>query len=126
MSNQIIYTNQAPKPIGPYSQAIEVNGIIFISGQIPLDPETGSVVGDSIELQAKQALRNLKAILHSQGLSTKSLTKTTVFIRDLNFFVDFNKVYEQELDGACPARSVVEVSGLPKNVLVEIEAIACR
>jgi 2-iminobutanoate/2-iminopropanoate deaminase len=126
MSIDIINTTHAPQPIGPYSQAISANGFLFISGQIPLDPVTGLVVGTDISTQAKQALTNLKAVLSSQSLDTNALVKTTVFIRSMASFAEFNMVYEIELGSAKPARSVIEVSGLPKNVLVEIEAIACR
>lgn len=126
MDKRIIITPNAPAPIGPYSQAIDAGAMVFISGQIPLDPQTGEVVGSTIKEQAKQALNNLKAILTSQSLDTTALVKTTVFIRSMTDFAAFNAIYEDEMNGAKPARSVVEVSGLPKNVLVEIEAIACR
>jgi 2-iminobutanoate/2-iminopropanoate deaminase len=99
---------------------------IFISGQIPLDPASGAVTGAAIADQARQALANLKAVLSSQSLGPDALVKTTVFLRSMADFAAFNVVYEEELNGARPARSVVEVSALPKNVLVEIEAIACR
>jgi 2-iminobutanoate/2-iminopropanoate deaminase len=126
MKPKIITTPNAPAPIGPYSQAIVADNLIFISGQIPLDPQTGTVVGTTIQEQAKQALNNLKAILVSQSLDTSALVKTTVFIRSMTDFPAFNAIYEEEFGGWKPARSVVEVSGLPKNVLVEIEAVACR
>ena len=126
MGNKIIFTPNAPAPIGPYSQAIDTGGLIFISGQIPLDPQSGAVVGSTIKEQAKQALNNIKEILVSQSLDTTALVKTTVFIRSMTDFPAFNAVYEESLNGWKPARSVVEASGLPKNVLVEIEAIACR
>jgi 2-iminobutanoate/2-iminopropanoate deaminase len=126
MNKKPLFTPNAPKPIGPYSQAIEAGSLIFISGQIPLDPQTSAVVGITIQEQAKQALNNLKAILISQSLTVTTLVKTTVFLRSMADFPAFNAVYEEELSGWKPARSVVEVSGLPKNVLVEIEAVACR
>jgi 2-iminobutanoate/2-iminopropanoate deaminase len=126
MNHTIIITPNAPKPIGPYSQAIDTGSLIFISGQIPLDPQTSAVVGNTIQEQAKQALNNLKAILVSQSLDATALVKTTVFLKSMADFPAFNAVYEEELSGWKPARSVVEVSGLPKNVLVEIEAVACR
>jgi 2-iminobutanoate/2-iminopropanoate deaminase len=126
MIPRLILTDSAPAPVGPYSQAVECGDLIFISGQIAIDTKTGQVSGSTVREQAALALKNLKAILGSQGLGTGSLVKTTVFLRDMNSFADFNEVYKQELEGACPARSVVEVSGLPKNVLVEIEAVACR
>jgi 2-iminobutanoate/2-iminopropanoate deaminase len=126
MRPEAIFTPQAPKPIGPYSQAITASNLLFISGQIPLDPASGAVVGATIAEQARQALGNLKAILSSQSLGANALVKTTVFLRSMADFTAFNAVYEEALGGAKPARSVVEVSGLPKNVLVEIEAVACR
>ncbi len=121
-----IHTPFAPDPIGPYSQAITAGQFLFVSGQIPLDPATGTVFGDSIVPQARQALHNLMAVLSSQSLGPDALVKTTVFLRSLADFAAFNAVYEEELAGAKPARSVVEVSALPRNVLVEIEAVACR
>jgi 2-iminobutanoate/2-iminopropanoate deaminase len=121
-----IYTSNAPQPVGPYSQGISAGKFVFISGQIPLDPASGAVAGTTIGDQARQALANLKAVLSSQSLGTDALVKTTVFLRSMADFAAFNAVYEAELGGARPARSVVEVSALPKNVLVEIEAIACR
>jgi 2-iminobutanoate/2-iminopropanoate deaminase len=126
MDKKIVFTENAPKPIGPYSQAIVTGDFIFISGQIPLDPKTGAVVGTTIQEQATQALSNLKAILASQSLEVTALVKTTAFIRSMADFPAFNAIYEDALHGWKPARSVVEVSGLPKNVMVEIEAIACR
>ena len=126
MGHSIVYTENAPRPIGPYSQAIESGGVVFLSGQIPLDPKTGAVIGTTIEEQAKAALTNMKAVLSALSLDVTSLVKTTVFLRSMADFAAFNAVYEQELSGWKPARSVVEVSGLPKNALVEIEAIACR
>jgi 2-iminobutanoate/2-iminopropanoate deaminase len=126
MEPSAVFTPNAPKPIGPYSQAVVSGQFLFISGQIPLDPASNAVVGAAIGEQARQAIKNLKAVLSSQSLATDALVKTTVFLRSMADFAAFNTVYEEELAGAKPARSVVEVSGLPKNVLVEIEAIACR
>ncbi len=126
MQASVIRTPTAPQPIGPYSQAAAAGDFVFVSGQIPLDPATGSVSGDTIAPQARLALRNLKAVLASQSLDARALVKTTVFLRSMADFAAFNVVYEEELGGARPARSVVEVSGLPRNVLVEIEAVACR
>jgi len=126
MQTEPILTPNAPQPIGPYSQAVAVGNLVFVSGQIPLDPATGAVVGATIVEQARQALRNLLAILAAQSLDANALVKTTVFIRSMADFAAFNAVYAEELGTAKPARSVVEVSALPKNVLVEIEGIACR
>ena len=121
-----LFTDKAPAPVGPYSQAMQCGDLIFISGQIPLDPLTGEIKGTSTSEQALMVLKNLSAILFSQGLSFSSLVKTTVFLRKMEEFSLFNEVYQRELNGAAPARSVVEVSSLPKGALVEIEAVACR
>ena len=126
MEPSAVFTPNAPKPLGPYSQAVAAGQFLFISGQIPLVPASNAIVGPTIGEQTRQAIKNLKAVLSSQSLETSSLVKTTVFLRSLADFAAFNAAYEEELGGAKPARSVVEVSGLPKNVLVEIEAIACR
>jgi len=122
----VILTEKAPKPIGPYSQAIEVKPLLFVSGQIPLDPVSGAVVQGGFEAQAEAALANLREVLAAAGLSFVNLVKTTVFLRNMSDFSCFNLVYERNMNGAAPARSVVEVSSLPRGVLVEIEAIACR
>ena len=126
MEPSAVFTPNAPKPIGPYSQAVAAGQFLFISGQIPLVPASNALVGPTIGEQTRQAIKNLKAVLSSQSLELSSLVKTTVFLRSMVDFAAFNTVYEEELAGAKPARSVVEVSGLPKNVLIEIEAIACR
>jgi len=126
MSINYLFTDIAPKPIGPYSQAVECGDFVYISGQIPLCPNSGEVVGDDIAAQTKMALANLKAILENASLGFCSLVKTTVFLTDINNFSKFNEIYQQELGEAAPARSVVEVSALPKKVLVEIEAVAYK
>jgi len=126
MSIRPIFTDRAPQPVGPYSQAVEAAPFLFISGQIPLDPLNGTVVGSTTAEQAVAALSNLKAILSAAGLAPHNLVKTTVFLRNMADFSAFNEVYQRELGGAAPARSVVEVSALPKGVLVEVEAVACR
>jgi 2-iminobutanoate/2-iminopropanoate deaminase len=127
MPQQIVMTPHAPQPIGPYSQALVATGeLLFISGQIPLDPATGALAGQSIETQARQALANLKAVLAAGGLSVLNLVKTTVFLRSMADFGAFNAIYEEELGGAKPARSVVEVAALPRGALVEIEGVGCR
>jgi 2-iminobutanoate/2-iminopropanoate deaminase len=126
LESSVVFTPNAPKPIGPYSQAVWAGQFLFISGQIPLVPASNALVGPTIGEQTRQAIKNLKAVLSSQSLDTNSLVKVTVFIRSMVDFAAINTIYEQELAGAKPARSVVEVSGLPKNVLIEIEAIACR
>jgi 2-iminobutanoate/2-iminopropanoate deaminase len=121
-----IFTPRAPQPIGPYNQAIEAGPLVFISGQLPLDPTTGELAGSTIQEQARQALHNLKQVLSAAGLSTATLVKVTVFILRMADFGAFNEVYEKELAGARPARSVVGVAALPRGALLEIEAIACR
>jgi len=126
MSINYLFTDNAPKPIGPYSQAAKAGQFIYISGQIPLCPKSGEVFGDDITAQTKMALSNLRVILENAGLGFNSVVKTTVFLTDINNFSKFNEIYQQELGGAAPARSVVEVSALPKKVLVEIEAVAYK
>jgi 2-iminobutanoate/2-iminopropanoate deaminase len=122
---KIIDTKNAPSAIGPYSQGTVGAGLIFVSGQLPIDPGTGAFVPGGIEEQTKQSLENLTQILKSQGAGLENVLKTTVFLSDMNNFAEMNKVYEEAFAGAkYPARSAVEVARLPKDALVEIEAIA--
>lgn len=121
---EIIATTRAPKAIGPYSQAVKYNGLIFLSGQIPLDPETGDVVGQNVEEQAERVLQNMQGVLEAAGLSLANVVKTTVFLKDLSVFPEMNEVYARYFDSNPPARSTVEVARLPRDVQVEIEAIA--
>ena len=121
----VISTKSAPAAIGPYSQAIEVNGIIYTSGMIPVIPETGEIV-EGIEEQTKQALTNVKNLLESQGSSMDKIIKTSVFIKDMNDFSRINEIYATFFQGDFPARSCVEVARLPKDVKIEIEAIALK
>ncbi len=121
---QIISTDKAPQAIGPYSQAIEVNGLVFTSGVIPINPATGELVTGTVEEQANQAIGNLKALLEAAGTSTDKVIKTTVFIKDMDDFSKVNEVYARFFTKEFPARSCVEVARLPKDVLIEIEAIA--
>jgi 2-iminobutanoate/2-iminopropanoate deaminase len=120
---QLIHTDHAPKAIGPYSQAIIANGLLYTSGQIPLTVE-GNIIEGGIEEQTKQVFANLKAVLEEAGTDLSKVIKTTVFLKDLTTFVDFNAIYEEFFNGHKPARSCVEVARLPKDVLVEIECIA--
>ncbi len=120
---KVIATQKAPAAVGPYSQAYVHNGILYTSGQIPLDPETGAIVGTTIEEQAHQACRNLGAVLEAAGTAYDRVIKTTCFLADMNDFAAFNAVYEQYFTSK-PARSCVAVKTLPKNVLCEIELIA--
>jgi len=121
---QAIHTDKAPAAIGPYSQAIQVGNLLFISGQIPVDPATGAIP-EGIEAQAAQSLTNIKNILAQAGLDMNAVVKTTVFMKDMNDFAAMNGVYAKFFEGTTyPARSAVEVARLPKDVLVEIETIA--
>lgn len=124
MSKKIVSTDKAPGAIGPYSQAVIAGGLVFTSGQIPLNPVTGEIVKDSIEAQARQVLDNLKAVLDAAGTGFKDVVKTTVFIKDMNDFAAVNKVYGEYFQEPYPARSCVEVARLPRDVGVEIEAVA--
>ena len=119
-----INTTKAPAAIGPYSQAIQVDSLVYTSGQIPIDPATGALVEGGIKEQTHQALLNVKAILEVAGLTMRDVVKTTVFMADMNHFADMNAVYAEFFTGHCPARSAVAVKTLPKGALVEIEAIA--
>ena len=120
----IIHTEDAPKAIGPYVQARIANGFLFASGQVPLDPKTGEVVGQSIQEQTTQVLKNIQAILKAANLTADNVVKTTCFLKNMDDFVAFNEVYAAMFSDKLPARSAVEVARLPKDVLVEIEIIA--
>jgi 2-iminobutanoate/2-iminopropanoate deaminase len=122
--SEIIVTKNAPAPIGPYSQAIRVNGLVFVSGQIPVDPDTGRVVEGNIEVQTHRVMKNLSAILTAAGTGLHGVVKTTVFLTNLDDFSAFNRIYEGYFEDVKPARSTVQVARLPKEVLVEVEAIA--
>jgi 2-iminobutanoate/2-iminopropanoate deaminase len=121
---QIINTDKAPQAIGPYSQAIKANGFLFISGQLPVDPQTGEFAPGGIAEQTKQSLENLKAILAVEKLSFDNVVKTTVFLKDMNDFSAMNAVYADCFTQDCPARACVQVAKLPKDALVEIELVA--
>ena len=123
---KIISTEKAPAAIGPYSQAIEVNNMVFTSGVIPIIPETGELVSGGIEEQADQAIGNLAALLAEAGVNMENVIKTTVFIKDMNDFAKVNEVYAKYFTTQFPARSCVEVARLPKDVLIEIEAIGVK
>lgn len=126
MSSRIIQTPSAPAPIGPYSQAVVTGGLVFTSGQIPIDPATGQVVAGDIKAQTEMALKNVQAILEAAGSGLNRVVKTTVFIKDMNEFAAMNEVYGKFFadKASAPARSTVEVARLPKDVRVEIEAVA--
>ena len=127
-----VYTNKAPEPIGPYSQAMRIqfgggySSLMFFSGQIPLDPETSQVVGEDISSQSRQVFENIKAILESSRMEFSEVVKTLVFLTDMEDFESFNRIYEEYFKDHKPARSCVEASKLPKGVKVEVEVIACK
>lgn len=125
MGKKIINTVKAPAAIGPYSQAVFVNNTLFTSGQLPINPETG-LMPESIEEQTKQSLENIKAILEAEGLNMANVVKTTVFLSDMNNFSKMNDIYKEYFTGDFPSRSAVQVARLPKDALVEIEAIAIK
>lgn len=122
---KVICSEKSPGAIGPYSQAIEANGIVFVSGQLPIDAVTG-VMPEGVEAQARQSLENMKHILEAVGLTMDNIVKTTVFLQDMSLFAGMNGVYATYFDGTFPARSAVAVKALPKDALVEIECIAVR
>lgn len=121
---KIINSDQAPQAIGPYSQAVSANGFLFVSGQIPLEPQTGQVVSGGVEVQTHQVFANLKAILAKENLTLDNVVKTTVFLKDMEKFAVMNKIYGEYFTKEYPARICVEVSRMPKDVEVEIDAIA--
>ena len=121
---EIISTDKAPAAIGPYSQAVKVGNLLFTSGMIPIDPESNTLVEGGIEIQAERALNNVKALLEASGTSLDKVVKTVVFIKNMDDFAKVNEIYAKYFTSDFPARSCVEVARLPKDVLIEIEAIA--
>ena len=123
---KIILTKDAPAPIGPYSQAVECNGLLFCSGQIPLDPASGAVVGEGdVEAQTRQVMKNISAVLKAGSVTFNEIIKTTIFLKNMDDFPKVNAIYGESFQAPnFPARSTVEVARLPKNVLVEIEVLA--
>ncbi len=119
-----IKTDKAPAPIGPYSQAIESNGLIFTSGQIAIDPGTNNLIDGDVVAQAKQVFENLKAVLEAAGSSLNHVVKATIYLKNMNDFSQVNEIYAQYFGQAVPARSTVEVARLPKDVLIEVDCIA--
>lgn len=124
MSKKIIYTENAPEPIGPYSQAIRYNDTVYVSGQIALDPKSGELINGSLEIETRQVLKNLEAILSASGSSINNVIKCSIFITDMASFGEINTIYGEYFTANPPARETVEVSGLPKGVRVEISCIA--
>ncbi len=124
MKREAVHTDKAPKAIGPYEQAIKVDGFVFTAGQIPLDPKTGNIVEGDIKAQTRQVLENLKGVLEAAGSSLDRVVKATVFLKNMADFVAMNEVYTEYLGSAKPARSTVAVAELPRGALVEIDLVA--
>ena|ERR1019366_3745475 len=124
MSKQIVNTLKAPLPIGPYSQAVKAGDLLFVSGQIPIDPATNNLVEGSIKDETHQVMKNLKAILDEANITFEHIVKTTIFLSDMGLFAEVNEVYGSYFKGDYPARETVAVKGLPKNVNIEISVIA--
>jgi len=123
---KIINTNNAPAPIGPYSQAVAAGGFVFVSGQIPMNPVTGELVTDDIKTETRQVMENIKAILTEAGIDFTHVVKTSIFLKDMQNFAQVNEVYGTYFNAAFPARETVQVAGLPKNVNVEITVTALK
>ncbi|MBR5318447.1 MAG: RidA family protein [Peptococcaceae bacterium] len=123
---QVIQTNNAPQAIGPYSQAILAGDTLYVSGQIPVVPATGAIVSDNVEEQARQVMENVKAVVEAAGLTLDHVVKTSVFIKNMDDFAKINAVYSEYFKENCPARACVEVARLPKDVQIEMEAIAVK
>jgi 2-iminobutanoate/2-iminopropanoate deaminase len=126
MDKKIINTANAPEPIGPYSQAVQVGNMLFISGQVAINPATGNVEAKDIASETHQVMKNIRAILHEAQMDFNSLVKTTIFLSDMSLFSAVNEVYASYITGDFPARETVAVKGLPKNVNVEISVVAAR
>ena len=126
MKKNVICAPNAPKAIGPYSQAIGAGQVLATSGQLPIDPATGKLVEGDVKAQTEQCFKNIKAILAQAGLTVDNIIKTTVFLADIADFAAMNEVYGQFFTTDCPARAAVEVARLPKDALVEIECVACK
>jgi len=124
MKKSVVETDKAPKAIGPYSQAIQAGNLLFLSGQIPLDPDKGELVKGDIDRQTKQVLENIKGVLESQKLGMEDVVKITIFLKDIENFGRVNEVYSTYFKSSPPARSTVEVAKLPRDVEIEVEAIA--
>ena len=122
--NEALHTEKAPGAIGPYSQAIKAGNMVFVSGQLPVDPATGEFAGEDIVSQTHRSLQNIRAILQSAGLGMEHIVKTTVFLKDMGEFAAMNGAYAEYFEGTCPARAAVQVAALPKDARVEIEAVA--
>ena len=124
MEKEIIISNKVPAAIGPYSSALKIGNLVFVSGQLPIDPVIGEIVKGDIEAQTRRSLENLKVVLESYSIGMENVVKTTIFLKDMNNFSRINKIYGEYFTSQFPARSCVEVSRLPKDADIEIEAIA--
>jgi len=124
LKKRVIQTEEAPKAIGPYSQAIQAGGFLFLSGQIPIDPKTGELVKEDIRQQTQQVLENMRGVLESQSLKMEDVVKVTIFLKDMGSFTQVNDVYSTYFPSSPPARSTVEVARLPRDADIEIEAVA--
>ncbi len=124
--NQPIHTENAPAAIGPYSQAVQAGSLLFVSGQLPIDPATGAFAGEDIAAQTRQALTNIRSILEAAGYTCADVVKTTVLLADIADFAPMNEVYAEFFTRNCPARAAFAVKDIPKGALVEIEAVACK
>ncbi len=124
MDKLIVYTEKAPNPVGPYSQAVKTGNLLFISGQIPIDPQTNALVTESFSKQCRQVLENLKAVILAGGSNLEKVVKVNIYLKDMNNFKELNDIYQEYFGTSKPARACVEVSRLPKDVAVEMEAIA--
>jgi len=124
MDKTAVFTNNAPKPIGPYSQAVKAGGFLFVSGQIAIEPESGHLVLEDIKMEAGQVMKNLESILQVEGLNFSNVVKTSIFLKSMNDFGDVNEIYGSYFKDNQPARETVEVSKLPKDVNVEISVVA--
>ncbi|MGC9071997.1 MAG: RidA family protein [Acidilobus sp.] len=123
---EVLYTDRAPKPVGPYSQAVVAGNLILVSGQVPLDPSTGKLVDGDFEAQVRRAMENVKAILEAAGLSLDDVVKVTAYLKDPSKFQDFNRVYSEYFKGSFPARTTIFVADLPAGAQVEIDVIAYK
>ncbi|MGC9210062.1 MAG: RidA family protein [Acidilobus sp.] len=123
---EVIYTDKAPMPVGPYSQAVVAGGFVFVSGQIPIDPSTGKIVEGGFEAQVRRVMENVKAILNAAGLSLDDVVKVTAYLKDPSKFQDFNRVYSEYFKGSFPARTTVFVADLPAGAQIELDVIAFR
>lgn len=124
LNKKIIETSEAPQPIGPYSQAVSAGGFLFLSGQIPINPQTGELISTEVKTQTRQVLKNLESVLSAAETTLQSVVKTTIFLKSMDDFPAVNEIYNEFFGESLPARSTVEVGRLPKNVLIEIDCIA--